>query len=499
MEPFMGSHKFSNPIDMEFSVDGDLYVLEYGTAWFTGNPDARLVRIEYTAGNRKPEVKLKADKTQGAVPFTVHFTSKGTTDWDKDAVSYEWIIFSPEGKSIGKFSTPDLDFNFEKPGVYKVELSVNDGKGGKSISTLEVQAGNEPPNVELKIVNGNSGFFFPGQPFDYEVVVNDKEDGSTLSGGISSEAVSVTVDYLPEGFDKAIIVQGHKFADGLATASFGKALIDKSDCNSCHKLDQKSVGPTFTDVSKKYANDPNAMQYLTHKIKQGGGGVWGDVMMAAHPSLPDQDISEMVKYILGLSQKPSNSLPLKGRYTTSVPKGQSDQGLFILRAAYTDKGANDMPGIRTEQILVLRNASLSAASCDELKDIMKMKPPGLDTEIAIAQKDGAWLAFKQMDLSGIKAVTFLANAPSNYGMMGGSVEVRLGSPDGTLIGTSSPITPSEMKPNTMPVPSVAVAPLKPTQGKQDVYFICKSPQGGGPAGLFVLMRLIFQGSGKQNI
>ena len=58
---------------------------------------------------------------------------------------------------------------------------------------------------------------------------------------------------------------------------------------------------------------------------------WGEVMMDAHPSLKDGEVAEMVKYILGLTQKPTNSLPLKGSYTNAIPKGQSDQGVFILR------------------------------------------------------------------------------------------------------------------------------------------------------------------------
>ncbi len=499
MEPVMGSHKFSNPIDMEFSKDGDLYVLEYGTAWFTGNPDARLVRIEYTAGNRKPQVKVEADKTQGAVPFAARFSSKGTVDYDKDELKFKWNVLSPEGKSLKTFTTPDMDFTFETPGIYKVELTVSDGQGGESVSTTEVQAGNEPPVLEVAITSGNSGFFFPGQSFDYEVIVNDKEDGSTAAGGISPEAVSVTIDYLAEGFDKAIIAQGHKFADDLSATSLGKSLMGKSDCNSCHQLGQKSVGPTYMDISNKYSTDPNALQYLTKKVKEGGGGVWGEVMMAAHPSLPDKDVTKMVKYILGLTQKPASSLPLKGSYTTAIPEGQSDQGIFILRAAYTDKGANGIPGIRSEQVLVLRNASLSVAAADEIKDIMKMKIPGTETNIAIAQKDGAWLAFRQMDLSGMGAVTFIANAPANYGMMGGTVEVRLGSPDGEIIGTSSPITPTEVKAGAPPSsmkPAIAVAPLKSTKGRQDVYFVCKGAEGGGPAGLFVLMQVMFQGADK---
>ncbi len=499
MEPFMGSYKFSNPVDMEFSKDGDLYVLEYGTGWFTGNPDARLVRIEYTAGNRHPQVKIAADKTQGAVPFTARFTSNGTIDYDLDNLTYHWNISSPEGKSLKTSTTPDLDFLFDKAGMYKVELTVKDGKGGESASNLEILAGNEPPQLELAITNGNSGFFFPGQSFDYQVTVNDQEDGSTGSGSIPPDAVSVTIDYLPGGFDKTIIAQGHKFADDFSAFSVGKMLMEKSDCQACHAIDKKSIGPTYTDISKKYAADPKAPQYLAKKIKEGGGGAWGEVMMAAHPSLPDQDIAEMVKYILSLTQKPANVLPLKGSYTAVIPKGQSDQGVFILRAAYTDKGANGIPGIRSEQVLMLRNANLSAAAADITADMMIMKIPGQEVEIAIAQKAGAYLAFQNVDLNGIGAVMLIANAPSNYGMAGGIVEVRLDSPAGELIGTSSPVEAKPMDPGAPPKPSMAFAPLKAQTGKRDVYFVCKNDKVDPTQSLFVLMQVMFQGSKTPNM
>ncbi len=52
MDRFMPSYKFSNPMDMEFADNGDLYMLEYGSGWFTANDDARLIRIEYNGGNR---------------------------------------------------------------------------------------------------------------------------------------------------------------------------------------------------------------------------------------------------------------------------------------------------------------------------------------------------------------------------------------------------------------------------------------------------------------
>lgn len=494
MEPFLGSHKFSNPIDMAFSADGDLYVLEYGEGWFTGNPDARLVRIEYTAGNRKPQIKLNAEKTEGAVPFAARFGSNGTVDYDKDALTYAWKVRSPEGKELASFSTPDMSFTFSKVGTYEVELSVSDGQGGVSVATTEVQAGNEPPVLQLKIVAGNSGFFVPGQSFDYEIVVNDQEDGSTepLKGKarIPTEAVSFTVDYLPEGFDLTTIAQGHQSADKLSIASVGRSLMEKTDCNACHQLDQKSIGPTYVAIANKYSSDPGAAPKLVKKVKEGGVGVWGETMMAAHPDLPDQEVNLMVKYILSLAQQPGLSLPLKGRYTTRIPAGQSDQGVFVLRAAYTDRGANGIPGIRREEVLVLRNASLSAAACDAFDGVVKMTPPGSDMEIIIAPKDGVWLACKQVDLSGLTSVSFMGNAPSNYGMTGGYLEVRLGAPDGELIGSSTPIVSQPMKPGSSPPPSVATARLKPTQGKHDLYFVCKTDQAG--AGLFALLQIQFR-------
>lgn len=87
IEPFMPNTKFNNIMDMQYGPDGKLYMLEYGTAWFKQNLDARLVRIDYNGGNRPPVAMLSADKYQGAIPMTVKFSAKGTHDPDKDRKS----------------------------------------------------------------------------------------------------------------------------------------------------------------------------------------------------------------------------------------------------------------------------------------------------------------------------------------------------------------------------------------------------------------------------
>src|SRR5690625_7829611 len=45
MEPFLDHMEFSAPMDFRFGPDGALYILEYGSDWFSENEDAKLIRI----------------------------------------------------------------------------------------------------------------------------------------------------------------------------------------------------------------------------------------------------------------------------------------------------------------------------------------------------------------------------------------------------------------------------------------------------------------------
>lgn len=78
----------------------------------------------------------------------------------------------------------------------------------------------------------------------------------------------------------------------------GLALVEKSDCVSCHKISEISVGPSYTAVAGKYENNPENISLLANKILKGGQGVWGQVPMAAHPTVTKEDAEKMVKYIL---------------------------------------------------------------------------------------------------------------------------------------------------------------------------------------------------------
>lgn len=490
MERFMPSYKFSNPMDMEFADNGDLYMLEYGSGWFTANDDARLIRIEYNGGNRKPAIQMAANQMGGAVPFNLKLSSKGTVDADSDVLKYSWKITSKNG-STKIINTPDADLTLTKPGTYKATLTVNDGKGGINTQSMELTAGNEPPVLSLEMPKANKTFFAANKSFDYEIKVKDKEDG-TLGSGIDPENVAVNIDYLAEGFDKNLIAMGHRSADANTAFAKGQKLMEASDCMACHTKEKKSIGPTYRDVANKYKGDNGALEKLTKKIIAGGSGVWGETAMAGHPQLSTGDASEMVKYILNIAnEKPKEkSLPVKGSYTAKLPTGDKGKGVYIMRAAYEDQGANGLPSLKSEQTFTMRNAKVDVHGFDTYEDINKMAFGG--NNLAIPAKSGSNMVLKQIDLTGIKELIVMATAPKpQLNAAGGKVEVHLGSAKGKLIGESKFLESTDkmdFKPNALSVP-FNLAGVE-TDKLQDLYVVFVNPKAEGS--LMVVMGLEFK-------
>ena len=85
-------------------------------------------------------------------------------------------------------------------------------------------------------------------------------------------------------------------------AERGKVLIAYSDCYTCHKEDERSVGPAFKDVAKRYPVKRVYIDMLAQRIIVGGSRSWGYAQMDPHPKLPLEDAKAMVTYILSLDQ-----------------------------------------------------------------------------------------------------------------------------------------------------------------------------------------------------
>ncbi len=159
MEPFLDQLEPAAPIDLRFADDGSIYMLEYGTNWFSRNMDARLVRITYAAGNRRPVAGIAADQLTGPAPMTVKLSAKGSSDPDRqDHLHYKWTV---DGK---EYTDSAVSHAFAKPGMYKVQLTVTDDHKAFDTASLFIKAGNTPPTVQIATA-ANSTFYWDNHPF----------------------------------------------------------------------------------------------------------------------------------------------------------------------------------------------------------------------------------------------------------------------------------------------------------------------------------------------
>lgn len=418
MEPFLDQFSFSSPVDFTFGPDGALYVLEYGTNWFSKNNDAKLVRIEYVEGNRPPEVIIRTDKTVGAQPLEVAFDGSSTIDYDGDqSLNYTWKIEDNE------LEGEEVDYTFNNPGVYDVVLEVDDGNGGVGKSTMQVKVGNTPPAIRLEF-EGNQSFYRDSKEIPYKIEINDAEDGK-----IPEDKIVTRFDFLENREDLALVL-GNTESVGNSKYQLGKILMDESDCQSCHDIDDESVGPRYKAIAAKYAGREEAVTLLSQKIIEGGSGVWGSRSMTPHPDLGKSDAEEMVKYILSLDLD-NIGIPANGNLMFNRHTLKNESGAYVLISEYTDKGGKgEVPPIRS----IAQNVWISPKVEAEMFDEGNVGIATITTEnLSYIRniRSGTFVKFNTIDLSGISKIKFRVLASGS----GGTIKLHLDSIEGAVVGS----------------------------------------------------------------
>jgi cytochrome c len=463
LEPLADSIQLSRPMDMMIDKNGSVWVLEYGTQWFSSNTDARLSRIDYVRGNRAPIPSIAMDKIAGAAPCKTQISLKGTKDYDGDRLKYE-IDFGdgsenqvingirPETAFAGfgmknsskKSPLDSITHIYTTPGTYKVTLKVTDEEGETAKIVQKVLVGNEPPSVVWDFNGKNKSFYNPGDVLNYKVKVEDLEDGSLDKGQIDATSIATTINYLETGFDITQIAQGHQTAKSQAEFSKGKALVDRSDCKTCHAIDHKINGPSYQLISEKYQKDDFAVRSLAAKIIKGGAGVWGETVMSAHPQISEEDAMEMVRWILtlGAPEKVVQAFPVEGSYTLALPAPvkvgkKVNPGTFLLQASYKDKGSKTQTALENADIIALRPAFMQAETADSMSRHITVYRPITNGDTAVLNdlKDKSFFLFKRVDLTGIRGVSVgVATDDKRHQFTGGRIELRLDGINGKLIG-----------------------------------------------------------------
>ena len=470
MEPFASDIQLNSLIDMEVGPDGKIYLLEYGSGWFSKNEDSALSYIKFNGGNRAPLIdNVLVDHTSGIVPLEI--TAKANAqDREGDTMTYVWDLGNGETKET---STPELSYTYKEKGSYKLSVQVKDSYGeiAKSKSTL-ITAGNSRPEITIDLVSGNTSFFLPGHKISYEVSVNDPDGNET----IQEENIFVSIDYL-EGMDKVAMSLGHQQVSATVT---GKALTQSLDCKACHKESEPSIGPNYIDISNKYKDQPNALKYLQEKMVSGGSGVWGEVMMPAHPNLTTDESRQIGLYIESLAADEDKSLPAKGTVTTIA----KPRHVMVITASYTDDGLEGAPPLTGANSLVL-SSNIVPFPVDAKTEGMDVVRFGKrDLQLMNATKGGILL--EDIDLEEIKtiglALRWREPNKSTY-----NFKIHLNNSNGPIIGEG--VIQSE----SGNARGVGIIPINTeNKGKTNIYISYTTEKGVANPGTATLFNATFK-------
>ncbi len=424
MEKFAPNYHPRQPIDIKFGPTGDLYVLEYGGNTANSPVESQLVRIEYNAGNRKPVVQLKSDKRGGSIPLNVHLSSEGTVDYDGDDLSYQWKISS--GDKSFESKEKNSQFRLDHEGIYTATLTVTDSKNLSNSASVQIVAGNDPPHVEL-VISGNQSFFFAEESKTYKTTVTDNEDGSLEDKKIKPEEVAISMDYLSEGFDYPAIAASQSEISRFAVA---QSLMAQSDCRTCHNEKEKGVGPSFSQIADRYRQNSKSTEILIDRIINGSAGTWNlETAMPAHPTITHANARVIVNYILNHEIK--SGLPIAGEFKFQVPHQDKGTGSYVIRAAYADKGNKGLPSLATETVLIFKSPKLIPVNAEIQQGTIRDQ---LDEYTFLTARPNSFIAFNNLDLTGIKQISFQPNWHLYDIYKGGKIEVRLDSENGELVG-----------------------------------------------------------------
>ncbi|MCK0146491.1 PA14 domain-containing protein [Arenibacter sp. F26102] len=261
----------------------------------------------------------------GAVYTTKHGPQPTSLGYAYFSHNEEWVLWKDGGQI-----TPIIQYKGHrfKDGevIFKVELRTPEG----DIILVE-----ESPRYQRKgDKNGLVRYFTVANPTDYQVglstVITSLEDeGDFSTDGTFGEIIKEIITFedgeffeiegtlllnktntelsilFHPGFDK---LQRKAIASGSDqdTQKTGIALVAMNDCVACHNETEKTVGPSYMSIAEKYGDDTGTIEKLVGKIRSGGSGVWGQAVMTPHPDLDDNDLEDMVKYILALDDNGNN-------------------------------------------------------------------------------------------------------------------------------------------------------------------------------------------------
>ena len=431
------------------------------------NPDAKLVRIDYVRGNRSPTAVANAKNTIGREPLSVSLSAAQSTDKDEDALEYHWSVVeagNPNAPLREIANTVDAVAQFDTPGVYTIRLEVKDQAGAVAVTSLPAIVGNATPTVEFTSPRPGD-FFTPGETVSYDIVVSDREDG-TSDLDLSEEP---GWRFIEASAPSRLRVEAIPVTGGeQGEVSPGLTLIRQSDCLNCHAVNRALVGPSFLEVANKYRDDPHQLEKSVQRVMEGSSGVWGKVGMLPHQSHTRAEVQQMVEYVY--SQTAESSHPSVNGFRNNLPTSEDSSGIR-LSASYTDLGRGEIPKLSGQAEVLLRSRNVQAEFADAFAGTQVLNSDRAQGKKFMgAIEHNGFLKFESLRLDQFSTLVLsVASAGA-----GGEIEVRRTAIDGPLLGSVKVEVNGEWESFYETSVDLKTGELQSAEVRDDLYLVFKN-------------------------
>ncbi len=233
-----------NPVHLEFGPYGSTKALYYAS--YGGS----IHRVRYTGqSNRKPVADAKSDRHSGALPLTVKFDCSGSSDPDRDPLTYDWNF----GDGSPHSTTCKPTHIYQTKAIRTATLTVRDNRGGSDTDTIKIYAGYLAPTVTITSPTA-SHLYRVGEQITLHANATDSDGNpipdSKLCWTVILHHSTHTHPFVPETCDNDVKFTTKAPEDLLAaTNSYLEVRATATDSHSLRRTVTQNLNPHKVNVT----------------------------------------------------------------------------------------------------------------------------------------------------------------------------------------------------------------------------------------------------------
>ena len=168
----------ANPVELQIGPNGDLFYPDFD--------GGTIRRITFTTANQPPTAVATANPTTGNAPLTVQFNGSGSSDPDRDPISYAWDLDADGAYDDSTATNPT--YTYTSQGVYAAGLRVTDNRGGSDTDSVTISVGNTAPTATID-APGAATTWKVGDVINFSGHATDAQDGTLPASALSWELI----------------------------------------------------------------------------------------------------------------------------------------------------------------------------------------------------------------------------------------------------------------------------------------------------------------------